>query len=63
MTTTEAKRKILQSQPGKALHYHNDSVDVINAHFLQYMAEHHPETRFDEIEGWAAAYAADPKNA
>lgn len=58
-----AKRKILQSQPGKAYHYNSDSVDSINMNFAAYMAKHHPEVRFDEYEGYALAAATDTKSA
>lgn len=67
VTTTEAKRRILQAQPGKKHHYNSDSVDVINGHFLEYMAKHHPEVRFDELDafarGQALAMSADNKTA
>lgn len=57
VTTVEAKRRILQAQPGKQYHYNNDSVDAINGHFLEYMAKQHPEVRFDEIDAYARGQA------
>jgi len=57
ITTTEAKRRLLQSVPGKAYHYHGDSVDMINTAYAAYMAQHHPEIRYDQIEGYALAHA------
>lgn len=58
MTSTEAKRRILQSQPGKQHHYHNDSAQLIDGYYAAFMAQHHPEIRFDQIEGYALAHAA-----
>lgn len=63
ITTIEAKRQLLQSQPGKKHHYHNDSVDMINAAYAAYMAQHHPEIHYDAIEGYAQAHAATIKGA
>ncbi|AUZ67095.1 hypothetical protein V8J08_000928 [Citrobacter amalonaticus] len=61
--TVEAKRAILQAQPGKKYHYHNDSGDLIEAYYAAYMAQHHPEIRFDEHEGYALAQSAAIKAA
>lgn len=58
MTSLEAKRRMLQAQPGKQHHYHNDSAEMIETYYAAYMAQHHPEVRFDAIEGYARAYAA-----
>lgn len=58
MTSIEAKRQILQSQPGKKYHFNNDSADMINTAFAAFMATNHPEVRFDEIDGYAMAHAA-----
>lgn len=63
MTTTETKRQILQSQPGKKYHYNSDSAEMINTAFAGYMAQHHPEIRTDEIEGYVLAHAAATKGA
>lgn len=57
ITTVEAKRRILQAQPGKQHHYHNDSVGVIDGHFLEYMAKQHPEVRFDQLDAYARGQA------
>ncbi|MCS3605038.1 hypothetical protein M2371_004292 [Buttiauxella sp. BIGb0471] len=58
MTSTDAKRQILAKQPGKEFSYLNASAHIVDAAYAGYMAQHHPEIRTDEIDGYAMAHAA-----
>lgn len=53
----ETKRHVLNSQPSKQHAYTGASVTHVEMAFAGYMAQHHPEVRTDEVDGWVAAYA------
>lgn len=53
----EAKRHVLNSQPGKQHVYTGASVTHVEMAFAGYMAQYHPEVRTDEVDGWVEAYA------
>ncbi|EPZ2455325.1 hypothetical protein ACXLRS_000451 [Citrobacter youngae] len=53
----ETKRHVLNSQPGKQHAFTGASVTHVEMAFAGYMAQHHPEVRTDEVDGWITAYA------
>ncbi|EDS0875314.1 MULTISPECIES: hypothetical protein [Citrobacter] len=55
--SVETKRHVLNSQPGKQHAFTCASVTHVEMAFAGYMAQHHPEVRTDEVDGWITAYA------
>ncbi|MEY8773394.1 hypothetical protein AB6T85_23605 [Erwinia sp. ACCC 02193] len=58
MNSTDAKRVILENQPGKRFAYRNVTAARLDADFFEFMTRHNPAVRIEHLDGYAVAAAA-----